>query len=188
MIPTVAFGIPATPGMAVLMGGLLLMGLVPGPEMLTTHLPLTFAMAWTIALANIICMPGCLLILNRLAKITTVRGSRLLPVLIVLVFLGAYGTNIRIGDLIVLLVSGVIGYFMVRFGLPRPPLFMGFIVGNLAEMYFGRSNAIYGSDWIYRPGVIIFSLIAVGVALYPTFMDRRRNKNSRDTGVIYEPD
>jgi putative tricarboxylic transport membrane protein len=188
LIPTVAFGIPATPGMAVLMGGLLLMGLVPGPEMLTTHLRLTFAMAWTIALANIICVPACLLILNHLAKITTVRGGRLLPVLIVLCFLGAYGTDVKIGDLIVLLVSGGVGYFMVRFGLPRPPLFMGFIVGNLAEMYFGRSNAIYGSAWIYRPGVVILALIAVGVALYPMFMDRRRKKNRRDTGVIYETD
>ncbi|MBN1849875.1 MAG: tripartite tricarboxylate transporter permease [Deltaproteobacteria bacterium] len=186
IIPTIAFGIPATPGMAVLMGGLLLMGLVPGPEMLTENLHLTFSMAWTIALSNFICVPACLLILNHLAKITTVRGSRILPILMVFVFIGAYSTNFKTGDLIVLMLSGLTGYFMVRFGLPRPPLFMGFIIGNLAEMYFGRSNAIYGSSWIYRPGVIVFALIAVGVALYPVLTDRMRKNTMGDRGGLHE--
>ncbi len=183
LIPTVAFGIPASPGMAILLGGLLLMGLVPGPEMLTKNLSLTFSMAWTIALANIICVPVSLLFLNQLARVTTVRGSLLIPVIIVLCFLGAFGTSILVGDLIVLVVSGGIGYFMVRFGLPRPPFIMGFILGNLAESYLGLSISIYGAAWLYRPGVIIFFCIAIAVALYP-FISGKGIKRGEETEEI----
>ena len=96
--------------------------------------------------------------------------------IIVLCFLGAFGTSIRVGDLIVLVVSGGIGYFMVRFGLPRPPFIMGFILGNLAESYLGLSNSIYGSAWLYRPGVIILFCIAVAVSLYPFFSGKREKR------------
>ena len=173
LIPTVAFGIPASSGMAILLGGLLIMGLVPGPEMLAKNLPLTFSMAWTIALANIICVPASLLFINQLARLTTVRGSLLIPVIVVLCFLGASGTNILIGDLVVLVISGGVGYLMVRFGLPRPPFVMGFILGNLAESYLGLSNSIYGFSWVYRPGVIILFCVALGVSLYPFLIGKK---------------
>ena len=56
LIPTVAFGVPGSSSMAILLGGFFLLGLVPGPDMLTTHLAVTFSMVWTIVLANITCL------------------------------------------------------------------------------------------------------------------------------------
>jgi TctA family transporter len=70
-------------------------------------------------------------------------------------------------DLVVLLIFGVIGYFMVLYRWPRPPLIIGFLLGNLAETTLYSSVTRYGLSWIYRPKVLIILLITVAFALYP---------------------
>src|SRR5256714_3175072 len=90
LIPPIAFGVPGSTAMAILLGGFFILGLVPGPDMLTKHLPLTFSLVWTIVLANIITVAACVLLLNRLTALTAVSGHLLVPVVLVLVFIGSY--------------------------------------------------------------------------------------------------
>src|SRR5687767_6165625 len=106
LIPTIAFGVPGSTAMAILLGGFFLLGLVPGPDMLGKHLPVTFSMVWTIVLANVVTVLACLLFLNRLAMLTTVRGNVLIPVILVLVFIGSFTSNNHYGDVLVTLVFG----------------------------------------------------------------------------------
>ncbi|MFB3884962.1 MAG: tripartite tricarboxylate transporter permease [Thermodesulfobacteriota bacterium] len=168
LIPTVAFGVPSSTGMAILMGAFLLLGLVPGPEMLTKHLTLTNSMVWTIVLSNIIVVGVCLLFINHLAKLTLIRGSLINPIILLLCFIGSYTSNNHIGDLIVLMVFGGIGYLMVKYRWPRPPFILGFILGNLTETYLYSSITRYGAAWLYRPKVIVLFCIAAAFALYPS--------------------
>ena len=94
LVPTIAFGVPGNVVMAILLGAFLVQGLVPGPSMLTENLTLTFTFVWFIVIANIITVAFCFLFLNQLAKLTHVRGSLLIPGIVLLVFLGGYaGTN-----------------------------------------------------------------------------------------------
>jgi Tripartite tricarboxylate transporter TctA family/Amidohydrolase len=79
LIPTVAFGVPGSGAMAILLGGFLIMGIIPGPDMLTKHLAITFSMVWTLVIANIITVLLCLLVLDQLAKVTYVRGGLIIP-------------------------------------------------------------------------------------------------------------
>jgi TctA family transporter len=167
LIPTVAFGIPSSTGMAILMGAFMLLGIVPGPEMLTKHLTLTYSMAWTIVLANIIVVAVSLLFINHLAKLTTIRESLINPVVLLLCFIGAYSANDSISDLIVLLIFGGIGCVMLRYRLPRPPFILGFILGPLAETYLFSSITRYDAAWLYRPKVIIIFLLIITMACYP---------------------
>ncbi|MEI9477248.1 MAG: tripartite tricarboxylate transporter permease [Deltaproteobacteria bacterium] len=183
LIPTVAFGIPASAGMAILLGGFLIMGIVPGPEMLTKHLSLTYSMVWTIALANIFAVAASLLFINQLARLTVIRGSFIIPIILILVFIGSFATNNNIIDLIVMIIFGGIGYIMLKFGLPRSPFVLGFILGNLAETYFALSTSIFGAAWIYRPGVIILFCLTIMVALYP-FLKAGRVKRNKGTNEI----
>jgi len=173
LIPTVAFGIPASSGMAILMGAFFLLGLVPGPDMLTKHLTLTFSMVWTIVVANIVIVAVSLLFINHIARLTTIRGNLLIPFILLLAFIGAYTSSQHVGDLIVVLLFGGFGYFMVRFGWPRPPFILGFVLGELAETYLYVSTSRYGAAWLSRPKVIIIFILAVAVALHP-FIQRRR--------------
>ena len=134
LIPTVAFGVPGSGAMAILLSGFLIMGVVPGPEMLTKHLAITFSMVWTLAIANVITVLLCLAILDQLAKVTYVRGGLIIPFILLLVFVGSYTANGQIIDLMVTLIFGVLSYFMVLFGWPRPPFVLGFVSAKSSKL------------------------------------------------------
>ena len=174
LIPTIAFGVPGSTAMAILLGGFFLLGLVPGPDMLSKHLAVTFSMVWTIVIANVITVIACFALLNKLAQLTTVRGSLLIPVILVLVFIGSYTSNNHYGDLVVTLLSGGVGYLMVLAGWPRAPFVLGLVLGKIAENYLYISTARYGAQWLTRPVVLVLIAIAVAVILYPLFQARRR--------------
>jgi TctA family transporter len=161
--------------MAILLGGFLLLGLVPGPDMLTKYVTVTYSMVWTIVLANVITVAVCFLFLDRLASITEVKGHRLIPVILVLVFIGSYTSNSHYGDLLVTLLFGGMGYLMVLAGWPRAPFVLGLVLGKIAENYLYISMARYDAAWLTRPVVMVLIAIAVLVVLYPFFQARRQN-------------
>jgi len=174
LIPTVAFGVPSSTSMAILLGGFLLLGLVPGPDMLTKHIAVTYSMVWTIVLANIITVALCFLFLDRLAGITNVKGHRLIPIILVLVFIGSYTSNSHYGDLLVTLFFGAVGYLMVLAGWPRAPFVLGLVLGKIAENYLYISTARYEAAWLTRPVVLVLIVVAVLVIAYPFFQARSR--------------
>lgn len=173
LIPTVAFGIPGSGSMALLLGALLIVGLNPGPEMLKQHLDVTFAMVWVLIIANLIVAALCFLILNQLAALTFIRGSLLIPFLLFFVFIGSFTANNSLNDLIVTLIFGVAGYFMVLYGWPRPPLILGLILGKIGENYLWISTAAYGGKWLLFPSVIFLIVLTVVIVAYPTIKERR---------------
>jgi len=172
LIPTVAFGIPGSGSMALLLGALLIVGLNPGPEMLKSHLDVTFAMVWVLIISNIIVAGLCFLILNHLAALTFIRGSLLIPFLLFLVFIGSFTANNDLSDIIVTVIFGVVGYFMVKFGWPRPPLILGLTLGKIAENYLWISTAAYGAGWLLFPSVMILIALTVFTVAYPTLKER----------------
>src|SRR5919109_1523525 len=173
LIPTVAFGVPGSTSMAILLGGFVLLGLVPGPDMLTKHLTVTFSMVWTIVLANIVTGVVCFVFLDQLARLTGVRGGILIPLILVLVFVGSYTSNNHYGDIVVTLLFGAIGYFMVLAGWPRAPFVLGLVLGKIAENYLYISVARYEAAWLTRPVVLVLIAIAVAVIVYPLYQGRR---------------
>jgi TctA family transporter len=173
LIPTVAFGIPGSGSMALLLGALLIVGLNPGPEMLKQHLDVTFAMVWVLIIANLIVAALCFLILNQLAALTFIRGALLIPFLLFFVFIGSFTANNSLNDLIVTLIFGVAGYFMVLYGWPRPPLILGLILGKIGENYLWISTAAYGGKWLLFPSVISLIVITIVIVAYPTIKERR---------------
>jgi putative tricarboxylic transport membrane protein len=177
LIPTIAFGVPGSTSMAILLGGFFLLGLIPGPDMLTKHLSLTFSMVWTIVLANLITVGLCFLLLNRLTALTYVRGHLLVPVILVLVFIGSYATNSSYADIIVTLVFGGVGYLMALAGWPRAPFVLGLVLGKIAENYLYISVARYEAEWLTRPVVLALFAIAITVILYPLVGPLLRRKH-----------
>ena len=173
LIPTIAFGIPGSSSMALLLGAMLIVGLNPGPEMLKEHLDLTFAMVWILILSNIIVGAVCFLILNQLAALTFIRGSLMTPFLLVLVFIGSFTANNDLYDLVVTIIFGTLGYFMIRYGWPRPPLVLGLVLGKIGENYLWISTAAYGAKWLLFPSVIILILITIATVAYPIIKEKR---------------
>jgi TctA family transporter len=173
LIPTIAFGVPGSGAMAILLGAFLIMGLHPGPDMLTKHLAVTYSMVWTLVIANVITVVVCLATLPWLSMVTRIRGGLILPFLLLLVFVGSYTANRQIADLVVTLGFGAVGYLMVRYGWPRAPLVLGFVLGKLAETYLFISMARYGYSWLGQPLVLFLMALTVFVIVFPYFQDRR---------------
>ncbi|HET7197074.1 MAG TPA: tripartite tricarboxylate transporter permease [Burkholderiales bacterium] len=178
LIPTIAFGVPGSTAMAILLGGFFLLGLVPGPDMLTTHLTVTFSMVWTIVLANVITVVACFLFLDRLARITAVPAHRLIPVILVLVFIGSYTTNNQYADILVTLIFGTIGWLMTAAGWPRAPFVLGLVLGKVAENYLYISVARYEAAWLARPVVLVLFALAVAVIVTPIVRARRARRQA----------
>ncbi|MBI1893691.1 MAG: tripartite tricarboxylate transporter permease, partial [Candidatus Rokubacteria bacterium] len=109
-----------------------------------------------------------------LAKLTHIRGGLIIPFVLLLIFVGSYTANRQIVDLLVTFCFGTLGYFMVRFGWPRPPLVLGFVLGKLAETYLFISVARYGLAWLGRPVVITLILLTGLVIAWPFIQERRR--------------
>jgi TctA family transporter len=173
LLPTVAFGVPGSATMAILLGAFLIHGLVPGPDMLTKNLDVTYAMVWSIALANILGAGMCYAFSPQFAKLSVVRFSLILPAVLGIVYIGAFEATRQWGDLYSLLAFGLLGWIMKQFKWPRPPLILGVVLGDTIERYLFISVERYGISWFARPVVAILFLIAIIGIVRPFLADIR---------------
>jgi TctA family transporter len=185
LITTVAFGIPSSVSTAILFGAFLIQGIVPGPDMLNPakHLTLTFSFVWIIIVANIITVAICFLFLKQLAKITNVRGSLLIPFLLLLIYLGGFTVKNSFGDMIMVLIFGALGWLMVQFDWQRPPLLVGLVLGTITERNFWISTRAYGMEWLTHPGVLVIGVLILGAIAYSVrqiLRERRRQAAAVD--------
>lgn len=188
LIPTVAFGVPGSVPMAILLGAFIIQGLVPGPNMLIPealggHLSVTFSFVWIIVIANIVTVSIFFLFLQQLIKITQVRSGLLIPFILLLVYLGAFAEKNAFPDLLVMLAFGILGWLMVQLDWPRPPLILGLVLGAVAEQKLFISTVRYGFTWLSRPGVIVMMVLLAVVLVYP-IVKRRRQDNARTNSVM----
>ncbi|HBD92023.1 MAG TPA: tricarboxylate transporter [Gemmobacter sp.] len=184
MLPTVLFGIPGSGAMAVFLGCMVLIGIEPGPSMVTTDLHLTYTMIWTLALANIFGAGACALLAKPIAGLTKVPFQYMAPFMMVMVSFAAFQSTRSVQDLIALLILGVIGVFMKRFGWPRPALLIGFVLAPQAETYLYQAVQFNGWEFLTKPGVLIITAIIV-VSVY--FGLRNRVDDSADLGASAAP-
>src|ERR1700686_4416878 len=173
LVPTVAFGVPSSAGMAILLGAFLIHGLVPGPEMLTKHLDITYSMVWSIAIANILGSGLCFLFSGQLAKVATLRYTLFMPGVLSLIYIGAFEASRNWGDIFSLMFFGMLGWAMKHFKWPRPPLVLGFILGQVIERYMFISIQRYGISWMLRPFVVVMFIMAGLSLLRPLLQDVR---------------
>jgi len=179
LVPTVAFGVPSSAGMAILLGAFLIHGLVPGPDMLTKHLDITYSMVWSIAIANILGSGLCFAFSGQLAKLATLRYTLIMPCVLSLIYIGAFEHSRNWGDLYSLLFFGLLGWAMKHFRWPRPPLVLGFILGGILERYMFISIERYGLEWMTRPIVMAMFLLSAISLARPLLQDIREHHGMR---------
>ncbi|MEX0842389.1 MAG: tripartite tricarboxylate transporter permease [Xanthobacteraceae bacterium] len=173
LVPTIAFGVPGSASMAVLLGAFLMHGLVPGPDMLHKNLDITYTMVWSVAAANILGAGLCYAFSPQFAKLATMRYTLILPAVLGVVYIGSFESSRDWGDLYSLLLFGVIGWLMKQFKWPRPPLVLGFVLGDTIERYMFISIERYGLSWLARPIVALLFLMAIFGLIRPLLQDIR---------------
>jgi TctA family transporter len=186
LIPTVAFGIPGSISMAILLSVFLLKGLVPGPAMLTKNLNVTYSMVWVIVLSNIIAVSVSFLFLNQLVRLTRVKGTRLVPFLLVLLAFGAYTAHNSFADILLMLAATAVGIAAVLWDWPRAPLLLALVLGEIAERYLFLSYSLYEWTWLKRPLVMAFAAVTIAGLAWPfvrTRIGERRLSQARTPGL-----
>jgi len=116
LLTTLSLGIPGSSGMVLYLAALMMLGIRPGPEMMTEHLPLTFSVLQVVFLGGVLGAIFCLLVAPRLARIATIPVRILVPIVVVVVFIGCFASEQRLTDLITMLVFGVVGLAMEKYG------------------------------------------------------------------------
>lgn len=168
LIPTIGFGIPGSSAMAILLGAFLIQGIVPGRQMLNEHLDLVFSMAWTVAIANVI---GCMILLPscvHISRLIYLRGSLLIPIILMFAMLGSYTTANDINDLVFASLIGIAGYILIKvLDYPPAPLLLGLVLGQIAEKNLMIALKLYGGGLFLRPISLTLLLIIVFVLLLP---------------------
>jgi hypothetical protein len=188
LVPTIAFGVPGSVSMAILLGAFIIQGIVPGPDLLDPdkYLTLTFSFVWIIVVSNIITVAVCFLFLDQIAKITYVKGTYLIPFLLLLVYLGGFAVKNSFGDMVMVILFGALGWVMVRCDWQRPPLLIGLVLGQIAESNLFIASKIYGLSWLLRPGVLLlFALLIAGV-VYPMWQKRKEKQKKSEADVHEE--
>ncbi|HEY7884273.1 MAG TPA: tripartite tricarboxylate transporter permease, partial [Cellvibrionaceae bacterium] len=177
LIPTLLFGIPGSGSMAVFLGGMVLIGIEPGPSMVTTNLDITYTIVWSLAIANVVGAGLCLFLSKWVAKITTIPYALMAPFMITVICFAAFQATRDLSDLVMLLAIGVLGVLMKRFDWPRPAFLIGFVLANGMETYLYQAIQFYGTGFLLKPGVLIIGAITV-ISIY--FAARHASGSSDD--------
>ncbi|MBY5944639.1 tripartite tricarboxylate transporter permease [Photobacterium rosenbergii] len=159
LIPTLLFGIPGSGSMAVFLGGMVLIGIEPGPSMVSDNLGLTYTIVWSLAIANIFGAGLCLLFSRQVAKLTTIPYALMAPFMLVVISFAAFQATRDISDLLTLFAVGILGLAMKRFEWPRPAFLIGFVLAGNIETYLYQAMQFYGAEMFLRPGTIIIALL-----------------------------
>jgi TctA family transporter len=175
LVTTLLLGFPQGVSTALFIVALLSWGFVPGPEMIKKNADIVYSVVWIQGLSGIIGALIGFLLAAQLAKLAQVRYSIMVPIMFLFILMGAFSVTRDPLDLVVVVAFGVLGYFMRRFGYPRPAMILGLVLGELMERYLYRSMAAYGFSWLTRPAVIVL-LILAGVSFVMTLRGRFKGR------------
>jgi putative tricarboxylic transport membrane protein len=155
LLPMLTLGIPGSPTAAVLLGGLLIWGLQPGPLLFVEQKDFVWGLIASIYLGNIAGLIVVLTTVPLFAAILRVPFSIIAPIILVICAVGAYTVHNALLDISVMLVFGVLGYIFKKLGYPLAPLVLALVLGDMAESSFRQamllsqgSMSIFWSNWL----------------------------------------
>jgi TctA family transporter len=174
LLPTVALGIPGGEGMALLLVAFISAGVTPGPQMLTDRLDLVFTLVWIIVLANVLTSLLGLAISPYLARLPSINPKLVIPLVLSVCFTGAYAAHLKLSDVVIAGVFGVIGYLMDKYNYSRANFVIGMVLAVMIERNLHLSLTLYG-DWflLTRPVALIMFILIITTTALPFIRARR---------------
>lgn len=167
LFPTLVFGIPGSVVMAILIGALMIHGIRPGPRLILDHPELILTLIFTLIIGNFLTTTIGLLAARFLVKVTVISTTYIAPIVIALALTGVYVLNGYMGDIIVALAFGVIGFFMKQFGYPRVALVIAIVLGKLVQESFHLTLMVMGPEGFFiRPISLILVIVTIITLLF----------------------
>jgi putative tricarboxylic transport membrane protein len=164
MIPLLALGVPGDVITAVILGAFMIHGLQPGPILFEQNITLVYAIFMGIMMSSVYLLIVGKLGIRVFARISDVPNSFLYPVVLVLCVFGTYAVGNTMFDILIMIIMGLVGYFMLRFKIPAAPFLIAFILGPLLEDSFRQSLQLSrGSFEIFIRNPICWFFIALTI-------------------------
>ncbi|MGW0804656.1 tripartite tricarboxylate transporter permease [Nonomuraea sp. NPDC002799] len=180
-IPLLTLGIPANATMALMFGALLIQGIQPGPQLVTEHPDVFWGVINSMYIGNILLLIMSIPMVGVFVKILRVRPAILAPITVLITLLGAYTVSNRVYDVFLVIVFGVLGYLMKKFGFEPGPLVLAFVLGSMIENSSRQALLIFGGDptgFFTRPISGTVLALVVLVAVLPLIRKALRRKTS----------
>ncbi len=173
-LPTLALGIPGGTGWVMILAAMLMYGVSPGPPMLGQHAHLTMIIVLTLAIGNLLVTMIGLVASAPLIRLTALPYPAISAVIIPLVILAAFLDMRSWFAVPILVIFSIVGLLMKRFGWPRPPLILGFILGRIIDVNMQTALSLYGVVGVLtRPLTVILLILVIATAfLFTHFMVR----------------
>ncbi len=186
LVPTLLFGIPGSGSMAVFLGGLVILGIEPGPGMVNENLEVSYIIIWSLAIANVVGTGTCMLLSNKISKITTIPYGYVAPFMLMIIFFAALQATRSLEDLMLLIAIGALGTLFKYFDWPRPALLIGFVLAGTIETYYYQAVQFYSWEMMERPGVIILIIFMVASVLISVYFKNRDSKKEKELNIQKE--
>jgi putative tricarboxylic transport membrane protein len=181
LLPMLTLGIPGSPTAAVMLGGLLIWGLQPGPMLFIEQKDFVWGLIASMYLSNVVGLIIVLTTVPLFAAILRIPFSIIAPVIIVVCCIGAYTVHNAFLDVIIMLIFGVIGYVMKKLHYPLAPLVLALVLGDLAESSFRQAMlvsqgdlSIFWSNWLVG-SICGLAMLMLFWPLIAVFIDKMRN-------------
>lgn len=169
LIPLLTMGLPASAVTAVLYSALLMTGIRPSPFLFVKHPDVVWGLIGSMYIGNVMLLILNLPLVFLWVKVLKTPSRWLLPIVLVISFIGVYSVNASILDLILAIILGVLGYFMRKLDYPLAPVILGFVLGNLLEQALRQTLMISGGSlkifWNSPIAVTLFLMAAAFVVL-----------------------
>lgn len=166
-IPVLTLGIPGDGATAIMMGALMVQGLQPGPLLFVEKAPDVYAIFIGLLLANVIMGIMGFSLIRLFAKVVNVPVHILLPIIVMMTFVGTYSYNNSMNDVYLMVASGFVGYFLNKLGFSMSAIIIGIILGSMAEQNFVGSLIMSDGNFniFFTRPICLFFLAAAALSL-----------------------
>lgn len=168
LLPMLSLGVPGSPTAAVLLGGLLIWGLQPGPLLFVEQKDFVWGLIASMYLGNFVGLIVVLTCVPLFAAILRIPFSIIAPVILVLCAIGAYTVHNNTFDVVMMMVFGVVGYVMKKCNYPMAPLVLAIVLGDKAEEAFRQALlGSQGSLGVFFSNSLVGTIMTLGlIALF----------------------
>jgi len=175
LIITLALGIPGDPVMAILIGGLMVHGLAPGPLLFEYNPDVVYGIYFTVFVGSLMIMLILLVSMRWLARVVEIPNWILTPLLLILATTGVYSLNSGIYDVIIMFCFGAVGYIFDRLSIPLAPLILGLVLGPLLEENFRKLLGSEGNAWLLftSPIPLTFMVLSFAFIVFSVWRQRQ---------------
>ncbi len=185
--PLLTLGIPGSGTTAVLMGGLMMWGLRPGPLLFTDNPDFVWGLIASMYIGNVICLIIAYAFIPFMMKVVQVPAAVMVPIISVVCIVGTFTVNNSLFDVYLMIFMGIVAYFTNISRIPAAPLLLAFVLTPMLEAYVRQAFDISsGSFGIFVGSPIAVTLLALilGLCLAPVFMKMiKKNKPANENAV-----